>query len=180
MIQFRRENSSELAELALLTGEDPETAKPEDAARWVRIYSELVAANEDHRGGHGERAVGLLRERLEWWRQRHLELAGLEFDPYARVLTAGGRTQHLTRREAQLLDWLLENPGKFFTSRTLIERAWQDPKLASEQVRTYVVRLRRKLEEINAPARLVTRARHGYALDVDREGGPRGRPRRAS
>ena len=175
MIEFRRVDSERRPELSLLTGEDPKTERPEEAARWVRIYSELVALHEERRSRRDDPVLHLLRERLEEWRARHLVLAGIDFDPYARVLAVAGRTIHMTRREAQLLDWLLDHPGRFFTSRALIDEAWRDAKLAPEQVRTYVVRLRRKLEEVQAPARLVTRARLGYALDVDPGTAPRGR-----
>lgn len=180
MIEFRREDSDERLELSLLTGEDPETERPQEAARWVRIYSELVDLHEERRNRGDEPVLRLLRERLEEWRARLLVLAGIDFDPYARVLTVAGRTIHMTRREAQLLDWLLDHPGRFFTSRALIDEAWQDAKLAPEQVRTYVVRLRRKLEEVKAPARLITRSRLGYALDVDPGAVPRGRRHPAS
>jgi DNA-binding winged helix-turn-helix (wHTH) protein len=179
MIQLRKRDSGEHPELSLLTGEDLDTNRPQEAARWVRIYSELLALNEE-RGDAGRRVLELLRGRLEEWRRRHLELAGLEFDPYARILTVAGRALHLTRREAQLMDWLLDHPGQFFTSEALIQEAWEDARLAPEQVRTYVVRLRRKLEEARAPARLVNRARLGYALDVDPAAGSRGRGRPAS
>lgn len=166
----------------LLPGEDLGTDRPQEAARWVRIYSELVALHEErHPSQRGEqRAVADLRDRLEEWRRRHLELAGLDFDSYARIMTVAGRSQHLTRRESQLLDWLLDHPGEYFTSEALIQEAWEDPRLAPEQVRTYVVRLRRKLQEVSAPARLVNRARLGYALDVDPGASPRAHRRPAS
>lgn len=183
MIQFRQHGSEEGTGLSYLAGEDLETDRPQDAARWVRIYSELVALHEDKpRGGRpgGDELLHQLRERLEEWRRRHLELAGLDFDPYARILTAGGRSLHLTRRESQLLDWLLDHPGQHFTSEALIQDAWEDVRLAPEQVRTYVVRLRRKLGEVQAPAQLVNRAHHGYALDVDPAALPRGRRRPSS
>lgn len=184
MIQSRHDDSEQNP--PLLPGEDPDTDRAREAARWVRIYSELVELHEErrsgaHRGGRTDRPlVHGLRLRLEEWRHRHLELAGLDFDAYARILTVAGRSQHLTRREAQLLDWLLDHPGEYFTSEALIEEAWQDARLAPEQVRTYVVRLRRKLQDISAPARLVNRSRLGYALDVDPGASPRGRRPRAS
>jgi DNA-binding response OmpR family regulator len=144
-----------------------------------------VGLHEDRQAGRrgqggNARPLSLLRDRLEEWRARHLELAGIDFDPYGRLLTVGGRSSHLTRREAQLLDWLLDHPGQYFSSDALIQGAWEDSRLAPEQVRTYIVRLRRKLHELRAPASLVNRAHHGYALDVDRGIVPRGNHRPAS
>jgi len=174
VLQFQATDPAAGRDLALMVGEDLRTVRAADAARWVRIYAELVAMHEDQLAecGGGKAAADLdlaleqLRTRLDEWRQRHLELAGMDFDPYARQLSVGGRTIHLTRREAQLLDFMLERPGQFFTSETLIREAWEGRQLAPEQVRTYIVRLRRKLEESSAPAALVNRPRIGYALNV--------------
>jgi len=41
-----------------------------------------------------------------------------------------------------------------------------------ETIRTYVVRLRRKLTELGAPAQIVNRARRGYSLVFDDHSGP--------
>ena len=157
-----------------MVGEDLGTDRAADAARWVRIYSELVALHEDRLASAGARkaaeidqVLDLLRGRLDEWRRRHLALAGMDFDPYARLLTIAGHAIPLTRREAQLLDFMLERPGQFFTSEVLIREAWEDPRLAPEQVRTYVVRLRRKLSQSHAPARLENKPRLGYALSVE-------------
>ena|SRR5947209_5382693 len=173
-------------ELPFMVGEDLATDRAPEAARWVRIYAELVALHEDRLASSRGRAAAelelvldQLRARLDQWRERHLALAGMDFDPYARLLTIAGRTIHLTRREAQLLDFLLERPGQFFTSEVLIREAWEDERLAPEQVRTYIVRLRRKLEDTVAPARLANKPRLGYALNVE-PAAPSGRPRPAS
>ncbi len=186
MVQFQASDRGSGAGLPSLVGEDLETGRPAEAARWVRIYSELVALHEDRLGENPGRAPATaeavldhLRGRLDEWRQRHLELAGMDFDAYARQLSVGGHTVHLTRREAQLLDYMLERPGQFFTSERLIEEAWEEPRLAPEQVRTYVVRLRRKLDASAAPARLVNKPRLGYALNVEPAARSK-RPRRAS
>jgi DNA-binding response OmpR family regulator len=165
-----------------MVGEDLATERAGEAARWVRIYAELVALHEDRlatstgsQAAYIETVLDQLRTRLDEWRQRHLGLAGMDFDPYARVLTIAGRSLHLTRREAQLLDFLLERPGQFFTSEVLIREAWEDERLAPEQVRTYIVRLRRKLDESQAPARLANKPRIGYALNVEPDVPPRRR-----
>ena len=186
MLQFQANRQADGDDLPSMVGEDLGTDRAADAARWVRIYAELVALHEDQlagsRGGRpadAEHALDQLRGRLDGWRQRHLGLAGMDFDPYSRLLNVAGRTVHLTRREAQLLDYLLERPGAFFTSEVLIREAWEEERLAPEQVRTYVVRLRRKLQDSNAPARLVNKPRLGYALIVEPVARSR-RPRRAS
>lgn len=175
MLQLRGEGPREPAPFQDF--EEGDTDDPSEAARWVRIYSELVGLHEDRlvRLGVSRRPppqakarLTELRARLDAWRQRHLDLAGIDFDSYGRILTAGGRTQRLTKRESQLLDFLMDRPGQYFPADVLIREAWQDAHLAPEQVRTYVVRLRRKLAEAEVPATLVNRQRQGYALILEK------------
>lgn len=174
MLQLRGEGAPEPD--PFLDVEEVDVDHPSDAARWVRIYSELVGLHEDRlaREGSARRPppaakarLNELRSRLDSWRQRHLDLAGIDFDSYGRILTAGGRTQRLTKRESQLLDFLMDRPGQYFTADVLIREAWQEARLAPEQVRTYVVRLRRKLAAAQVPAKLDNRQRQGYALIVE-------------
>ena len=186
MLQIKARDGDEGLELPQIVGEDLATERAAEAARWVRIYAELVALHEDRLAeARGPAAAELevvldqVRSRLDEWRQRHLALAGMDFDPYARLLNVAGRVIPLTRREAQLLDFMLERPGQFFTSEVLIRDAWEDQRLAPEQVRTYIVRLRRKLEESQAPARLANKPRLGYALNVEPVA-PSKRPRPAN
>lgn len=156
----------------LVEGEDLSTPHAADARHWVAIYGELVsfgeaqqsraAATETHR-----RRTERFRSRLEFWRRRHWELVGLDLDLPGLRIHHGDSEVRLTKREAQLLHFLLTHPGRHFTARALTALAWQDSKLASEQVRTYVVRLRRKLRELDAPCRLVSASKRGYALSFD-------------
>lgn len=184
MLRYKTDRAADLSDPPAIVGEDLATDNPTEAARWVRIYSELVELHEDRLRSEPdagqvrqiEAILDVLHGRLDEWRSRHLELAGMEFDPYSRVLTVGGHAHALTRREAQLLDFLLERPGRFFTSEVLVGEAWSDARLHPEQVRTYIVRLRRKLEESKAPARLVNRPRLGYALNVERASPAASRP----
>jgi DNA-binding response OmpR family regulator len=60
--------------------------------------------------------------------------------------------------------FLVERPGAFFAPRALLTRAWHASYLSEEQLRTYVARLRRKLEDLELPCELVTRRHQGYAL----------------
>jgi PAS domain S-box-containing protein len=156
------------------------------ARRWLGIYGELVAVTESLRDGARDRAdamsrearhhfleiqlrpvearLGRLRRRRDHWSQRHAELVGFELSTEASELRYGDRVVEVTRRERQLLRFLFERPGAFFPSRVLLVRAWQASYLSEEQVRTYVARLRRKLEYLELPCELVTRRPHGYAL----------------
>jgi DNA-binding response OmpR family regulator len=91
-------------------------------------------------------------------------LAGLDLDVRRRVLSYAGKRLTLTRREAELLAFLARRPGQFFAAGQLVTLAWGAPELSSEQLRTYVVRLRRHLATSGVPARLVSEPRRGYGL----------------
>jgi DNA-binding response OmpR family regulator len=172
------------SDLYLIPGEVSDTHDVEDARQWVTIYRELVTFAErtlsrlaDRRGLSGLAASGSdadaraleghlrrLKGRLDFWERRLWELAGLDLDIRSRVLTNGGRSVMLTRREAELLGFLAQRPGQFFSAPQLVALAWSSAELSPEQLRTYVVRLRRHLATAQAPARLVSEPRRGYGL----------------
>jgi DNA-binding response OmpR family regulator len=169
-----------------MEGEDPGTTHVEDARHWVAIYTQMLEFKERLLGRarddsealpaparqkvHDEDLITLERERakvevrLQFWRQRHWELAGIDLDPSARTIVFQGAAVDLTPREMQLLEILLRNPNRYISSVEILDRAWHDSKLAPEQVRSYVTRLRRKLGDAGVPCRLETRPRRGYRL----------------
>lgn len=171
--------------IAYLPGEMPNSDDPEDARQWVTIYRELVTFAErslsrlrtEAANGHPVRAahsdadarwmeahLGRLRTRLEYWEQRFWRLAGLDLDMRRRILSHGGHRLRLTRRETELLSFLAQRPGQFYGASQLVNQAWHAPELSEEQLRTYVVRLRRHLANAQVPARLVSEPRRGYGL----------------
>jgi DNA-binding response OmpR family regulator len=75
-----------------------------------------------------------------------------------------GREASLTKREFQLLQFLLEHPHRFFTASQILGQAWADPALFPEEVRNYVRRLRKLLAALEIPADLVNRPGRGYSL----------------
>ena len=164
-----------VVDLYLLPGEVPETRDLEDARQWVSIYRELVTFSERTlarlRNGDGdadkrviETHLRRLQARLEFWENRLWDLAGLDLDVRRRVLSYAGRRVTLTRREAELLAFLARRPGQFYSASQLVSLAWASPELSPEQLRTYVVRLRRRLATSGVPARLVSEPRRGYGL----------------
>ncbi len=103
-------------------------------------------------------------QRLELWNQRVLELKGLWLEPANRLLRHKGHEASLTRREFQLLKFLLDHPHRYFTTSQILGQAWSDPALLPEEVRNYVRRLRRILSDVGAPVDLVNKPRRGYSL----------------
>jgi len=178
-------------ELGLLHGEDPETTHGLDARHWVNIYTELLAFHEhllDRLSANLQPLAGRLngsrqaesrelqavqdridhlRSRLEFWHARSLALSGVDFETRTGRLRHQGLEVRLTRREGQILQLLLRMPGHHLTAEALASTAWPDRRLSVEQVRTYIVRLRRKLEEVRLPCELENVPRRGYALIFD-------------
>jgi len=169
----------------LIPGETPDSDDPEDARQWVTIYRELVTFAErslkrlrsDVKAGNAigsgpsdadelwmETHLRRLQSRLEFWEQRFWALAGLDLDVRRRTLSHGGQRLRLTRRETELLAFLAQRPGQFYAAGQLVNQAWHAPELSEEQLRTYVVRLRRHLSSAKVPARLVSEPRRGYGL----------------
>lgn len=171
----------------LIEGEDPSTAHPEDARRWLVIYSELsafkdaVLARMDQAMStmhpeaikeiqrtdlvvlHHER--DRIRQRTEFWRQRLRDLGGaVDFDQVTRVVHHHGGGVRLSKREAQLFGFLLTHPNTSFRPSELASAAWHTPALSAPQVRNYVVRLRRKLSAARAPCDLISDPGVGYTL----------------
>ncbi len=170
----------------LIPGEHPDTPFIEDVRHWITIYTELVTFNRRSLDriadaakvpGRAAQVTGsdeaMLRQHLErlesrvdFWHHRLWDLAGIDFDARARTLAHNGKKVALTRREAQLLSFFLNQPSSFFTAEQLLLLAWHAPALSAEQVRSYIVRLRRTIKVLELPAEIVSEPRQGYALSI--------------
>ena len=104
------------------------------------------------------------QERLDLWYRRLWELQGLWLDPAGRMVRHQGREVALTKREFQLLQFLLDHPHRFFTTTQILGQAWADPALFPEEVRNYVRRLRKILADLAIPVDLVNKPGRGYSL----------------
>ena len=168
-----------------LEGEDISTQRWEDARHWISIYADLL---EFKRGilARVRRDVASLQplaqkaaatdlkiietqmngyqERLDLWYRRVWELQGLWVDPIGRVVRHQGREMALTKREFQLLQFLMDHPHRYFTTSQILGQAWADPALFPEEVRNYIRRLRKILTDLAIPADLVNKPGRGYSL----------------
>lgn len=168
-----------------LEGEDLTTTHWEDARHWLSVYSDLLRFKRgllDRVGRDLAKLSPVARQaasedltiieaqmegyqgRLDLWYRRVWELQGLWLDPEGRVVRHKGREAALTNREFQLLQFLLEHPHRFFTAERIMTGAWADPALFPEEVRNYVLRIRRILTRLEIPCDLVNRPGKGYAL----------------
>jgi DNA-binding response OmpR family regulator len=164
----------------LIDGEQWAAPRQGDARHWLSVYDELIALHQHmlRQADRGpadvaaerrpiiERSLLRLSSRREYWRNWWLMVTGLDYDAGRRQLRFGDRLMSLTGREAQLLELFLDHPNRTFSSRQVLEQAWGDEDLSEEQVRTYVVRLRQKLQFLGVPGHLRSVARQGYALEL--------------
>ena len=168
-----------------LEGEDLTTSHWEDARHWMSIYADLlefkhgildrvrrdVARLQPLARKAAEADVQIIQDqmqgyqaRLDLWYGRIWELHGLWLDPEGRMIRHQGREVALTLREFQLLQFLLEHPHRYFTTAQILGQAWSDPALFPEEVRNYVRRLRKILDELAIPVDLVNKPGRGYSL----------------
>jgi DNA-binding response OmpR family regulator len=159
-------------ELYELPGEDLTTSVLPEVAGWISIYEELasvlrsVLARADGSGETEELRSNLawIETRLVAWRDRHAELAGVVIDRKSQTLTYGGKSLRLTRRESDLLDFLLRHPRHPYTSKQLATLAWQNSRLSDAQVRTYIMRLRGRLREVGLEQVITVARNRGYGI----------------
>jgi len=168
-----------------LEGEDLSTEHWADARHWIGVYADLIrfkvglldrvrrelpklppvaqtAAATDLEIIEGQ--MRGYQSRLDLWYQRLWDLQGLQLDPEGQLIRHHGREGHLTNREFQLLQFLLDHPHRYFTVSQLLARAWSDPALFPEEVRNYVRRIRKILADLEIPCEIVNRPGRGYSL----------------
>jgi DNA-binding response OmpR family regulator len=170
----------------LLEGENPATMFKQDARHWIAVYRQMISFKDELLGrirsqlrtlplaGRQdvmENDVGVLevqlsryQRRIEFWYTRQWELEGLSVDQFARTIAYREEVIRLTRREYQLFDRLAARSPGYTSAAQLLAEAWHDSRLPEETVRTYIVRLRRKLAQLGGPAQIVNRSRRGYSL----------------
>jgi two-component system, OmpR family, manganese sensing response regulator len=105
------------------------------------------------------------QRRLDLWFQRVWDLHGLVLNPETRIIRYQSREATLTLREFQLLQFLLDHPHRYFTVGQILAKAWSEPSLFPEEVRSYVQRVRRVVVALDIPCDIVNRPGRGYSLE---------------
>src|SRR5207247_8025262 len=96
-----------------------------------------------------------------------VEIRGMTFDAEERSAQFNSANVSFTAQEWDLLAVFLSNPNRFLTAREIVRLGWRAGVHEAEQLRTYVRRLRQKLEPLDTPFRLVSQHSRGYCLVVD-------------
>jgi two-component system alkaline phosphatase synthesis response regulator PhoP len=88
----------------------------------------------------------------------------------ARQAFKGGREVRLTRKEFDLLRYLVEHPGEVITRDRLLDEVWgYDRFPTTRTVDTHILRLRQKFEDDpERPAHILTAHGQGYRFIVER------------
>ncbi|HEY4866897.1 MAG TPA: response regulator transcription factor [Candidatus Dormibacteraeota bacterium] len=92
------------------------------------------------------------------------EVWGMTLDGGRRQLAFGGSEVFLTRQEWDLFSILFSHPNRFITAQEILLLGWRAGDHAAEQIRTYVHRLRLKLEPLKLPCQLLSQHGQGYCL----------------
>lgn len=123
------------------------------------VPGQLVGAIQAALRGPGPTSVVPLATRIE--------LAGTIIDSEARSITRGDRSATFSRRDWELLTFLLANPGQWFSAEDLVRHAWRSSRNSAEQLRSYVMRLRRRMAPLDLPFAVTSQQGRGYRLDLD-------------
>jgi DNA-binding response OmpR family regulator len=96
-----------------------------------------------------------------------LEYADLRMDVLRRKVRRAGREIPLSPREFDLLQVMLQEPGRVFSRTELCERVWQrDYEYDTRTVEIFIARLRKKIDPADAVPLLQTQRSVGYSIRV--------------
>lgn len=94
-----------------------------------------------------------------------IELGGLVFDLRRRAILKGDAEVQFTKREWEVLAFLLASPQSYFSAEEILAQTW-GADASTEQLRSYVARMREKLSPLKTWCQLVSEKGRGYSLFV--------------
>ena len=96
-----------------------------------------------------------------------LKVADLVMDVQHRRVTRAGKPIALSPRELDVLQVLMQEPGRFFSRTELCERVWQrEYEYDTRTVEIFITRLRKKVDSGFDPPLIHTQRSVGYTLRV--------------
>ncbi len=105
--------------------------------------------------------------------ERTVEYAGLCLYPERLQASYGVSTVLLSKKEALLLECLLERPNRVVSRERLLEALWDDVEFVEENtLNVNVTRVRKKLQELGLPDVLETVRSAGYRLTLPENDAP--------
>jgi DNA-binding response OmpR family regulator len=94
-----------------------------------------------------------------------IELGDLVFDIKRRAILREDAVVQFTKREWEILAFLLASPQSYFSAEEILAQTW-GREASTEQLRSYVARMRQKLSPFKAWCQLVSEKGRGYSLFV--------------
>ncbi|MBS1814471.1 MAG: response regulator transcription factor [Acidobacteria bacterium] len=93
-----------------------------------------------------------------------IQIGELQVDPQKRTVSKGGQTIHLTRKEYDILHYLMANAGRAVTHGKLLTSVWgEEYRDEVNYLRTFMRQLRKKVEDDpSSPRYLLTDPYVGY------------------
>lgn len=70
----------------------------------------------------------------------------VKLDKIRKYLEVDGKEIKITKTEYKILDLLLSNPGRVFSSAEIYERVWEEPCFSTDTVMVHIRRIREKME----------------------------------
>lgn len=109
----------------------------------------------------------LLRRPGGWDSSSLLKLGDIAFDPDSKRLIKNQKDCTLSRREGDLLEVFLRNPGQVLPRSVLLSRVWgMDSDVEEGNLDNYIHFLRRRLNAVDSTLKLKTIRSVGYQLEV--------------
>lgn len=88
-------------------------------------------------------------------------------DPAKGTVKRGTTTLHLPPKEFAVLELLMKNPGEYFTVEAISARVWSDDSdISPESIRTYINRLRNRINDPDGEPLIKTQWKRGYSFEA--------------
>lgn len=112
------------------------------------------------------RIRALSRRPSQWENTHQISYGGLELDADSAYLKGPGGSCTLSRRECQLLEFFLRNPGQILPRELLLSRVWgPDAMVEDGNLDNYIHFLRRRLKATGGCLQIKTARSVGYQLE---------------
>jgi DNA-binding response OmpR family regulator len=116
------------------------------------------------------RMRAVLRRRGELLPDGVISLGDIEYNPHTFTLSRGERSFGLTKKEGNLLEYLLTNKGQVLSPDSIIEKVWGwDSEAEDNHVQVYISFLRKKMQSLGSEVRIKTIRGAGYTLAEHKE-----------
>lgn len=105
----------------------------------------------------------LLRRAYEYIETRNISYKNISLDCDKMIISRENKEIELTKNEFKILEILLEKPGKVVNRDEIIDKIWQSDSYIDDNTLTVnIMRLRKKLEDINIFELIKTKKGVGY------------------